>query len=47
MTPSDHLEAAKVAADVLSQSPSKQARAAVVHHWAVHILAFLKGPSNG
>jgi len=45
MAPHDHIEAAKVAAQALAQNLTQQSRAAVVQHWAGHIIAFLKGGS--
>lgn len=44
MTPSDHLEASQAAARVLSQGNLiPAAKTAIIHHWAAHVLAYLKG----
>lgn len=48
MTALDHLQAAQEAARVLANGNLiPTAKTAIIHHWAGHVLAYLKGARNG
>lgn len=47
MNKNDHLESAKSAAAVLENNNlTRESRAEIVHHWAAHICAYMKGSDD-